>query len=221
MENVYVLNFGDELSHHGIKGMKWGVRRYQNADGSLTAAGKKRRDKLQSKLDKLENKEAPVNSGKTYKKISDMSDEELADYVTRKTTEKMAYTLQNDINKLNPKKVSAGQQFANNLKNQVLGPAAMEAGKKLLTGLANKAVDNALGTKDNEAAKLKKQAELAGYQKTILETNRLMNKTLNNLDIKIKEAELEKKLADVEKTRAEAAAKRAGIKDDKDDKDDD
>ena len=32
----------DELQHWGIKGMKWGVRRYQNADGSLTPAGKKR-----------------------------------------------------------------------------------------------------------------------------------------------------------------------------------
>ena len=30
------------LIHHGIKGQRWGVRRFQNADGSLTAAGKKR-----------------------------------------------------------------------------------------------------------------------------------------------------------------------------------
>ena len=33
----------NELYHWGIKGMKWGVRRYQNSDGSYTAAGKKRR----------------------------------------------------------------------------------------------------------------------------------------------------------------------------------
>ena len=32
----------DYLAHHGTKGMKWGVRRYQNPDGSLTAEGRKR-----------------------------------------------------------------------------------------------------------------------------------------------------------------------------------
>lgn len=32
-----------ELKHHGIKGQKWGIRRYQNEDGSLTEEGKKRR----------------------------------------------------------------------------------------------------------------------------------------------------------------------------------
>ena len=31
-----------ELRHHGIKGMKWGVRRFQNEDGSLTNVGRKR-----------------------------------------------------------------------------------------------------------------------------------------------------------------------------------
>lgn len=37
------------LEHFGVKGMKWGVRRYQNADGTLTEAGKKRLDKYKFK----------------------------------------------------------------------------------------------------------------------------------------------------------------------------
>ena len=35
--------YSDELCHYGIRGMRWGIRRYQNKDGSLTAAGKKRK----------------------------------------------------------------------------------------------------------------------------------------------------------------------------------
>lgn len=37
-----VMTMSNEIQHHGIKGQKWGVRRFQNDDGSLTAAGRKR-----------------------------------------------------------------------------------------------------------------------------------------------------------------------------------
>ena len=89
----------DELKHYGIKGMKWGVRRFQNSDGSLTADGKKRYSG-----DNLKDIQKQVNQGKNVvdgvkktrtkaaekqheKKIksdlSQMSDKELRDIVNR------------------------------------------------------------------------------------------------------------------------------------------
>ena len=61
-----------ELYHYGIKGQKWGVRRYQNKDGSLTAAGKKRRssydevrnmstDELRQKVRRLNNEQRYID----------------------------------------------------------------------------------------------------------------------------------------------------------------
>lgn len=56
------------ISHHGILGMKWGVRRYQNKDGSLTEAGKKRRaNKLYKTLNERDQKEVE----KVKKEISE------------------------------------------------------------------------------------------------------------------------------------------------------
>ena len=43
----------NELYHHGVKGQRWGVRRYQNTDGSLTLAGKKRALKMQNDYTKF------------------------------------------------------------------------------------------------------------------------------------------------------------------------
>lgn len=61
----------DELYHWGIKGMKWGVRRYQNKDGTLTAAGKKHRksedlssmsnEELRKKVNRMNNEQRYID----------------------------------------------------------------------------------------------------------------------------------------------------------------
>ena len=68
-----------ELTHHGILGQKWGVRRYQNADGTLTSQGKKRysakevveaRKKInteKNKLNQLEKRKTEIESDAEYR----------------------------------------------------------------------------------------------------------------------------------------------------------
>lgn len=57
----------NQLYHHGIKGMKWGVRRYRNEDGSLTNAGKKR----YAEKEPVHEDYAKVHDNKSVKSMSD------------------------------------------------------------------------------------------------------------------------------------------------------
>ena len=88
-----------DLRHHGIKGQKWGVRRFQNADGSLTAAGRKRygTDDFKDALDKVNKADSLIKTAKKFREeidhkaytdkiktdLSKMSDKELQQVVNR------------------------------------------------------------------------------------------------------------------------------------------
>lgn len=86
-----------ELYHHGILGMKWGVRRYQNKDGSLTAAGRKR----YSTEERIENAKAKYTGRRkiadaNYRKASS----EYKDRLSGRSTDSILNDYTNDDKKL-------------------------------------------------------------------------------------------------------------------------
>ena len=72
MDSNYILIPNGDLYHWGIKGQKWGIRRYQTKDGSLTPAGKKRYDKDMAKI-KAETKKLKAQQ-RTDKKLSKLEE---------------------------------------------------------------------------------------------------------------------------------------------------
>lgn len=139
------------LEHHGVKGMKWGVRRYQNKDGSLTPAGKKRAAKLKEEYTSLTGKRmvrskassTPKKTEETKpktKSVKEMSDAELQATVNR-------LNLEQRYSQLNPKQVSAGKKFADHIFKQVLVPVATDVAKNALRDYATNTLKKAATSK--------------------------------------------------------------------------
>lgn len=182
--NMWTYNYTTELWHHGVMGMKWGIRRYQNPDGSLTTAGKirygnknrleasvnKKAAKLQRKYNDLTGKSIRQNNAakdKTEeearkkdsksKSISEMSSEELQAAINRINLEK---TYLQAMESVNPRKVSRGQKFIDSFKDQAvnsISKGAAEALGDVVKGALTKSLKKSLGLSDSSKDNKKKK----------------------------------------------------------------
>ena len=152
MENNY-------LEHYGIMGMKWGIRRYQYKDGTLTPLGRKRLKKLERERSKLtSNSKRPDEKTPAKKSVKDLSDEELRSMINRLQMEKQLTELTKQPETKKGKSVvgqilsKSGQAAASTLTTAAfayLGKQAIKkmAGEKVYKEMFNIKYDNK-GKKD-------------------------------------------------------------------------
>lgn len=124
------------IYHHGVKGMKWGVRKKPVSTGKHPV--------------KKVSKKTPSMMKKAYegdkKSVHSASDDELTAYAKRMELEKRVLTLQAEMTKLtaSPKKVSAGRQFVDSLWKNGVQPGINDAVKQTTTQIAKSLVDSAM-----------------------------------------------------------------------------
>lgn len=124
----------NELIHWGVKGMKWGVRRYQNKDGSLTPAGKKRLSRIDKKAERDNWSEDATSAAKIKtKRVRQMSNAEL-----KKLNERMR--LENEYRNLSKQRTSAGKKLV----NEILAGAAKDTAKSYVSKYMKQGVDVAV-----------------------------------------------------------------------------
>ena len=115
----------NELYHHGVKGMKWGVRK--TPVRSSSGATRKRKSNTLSlfKKKKTTRKVSSANSSPAQtKSIKDMSDDEL-----RKKVERVR--LEQQYQQLDPKTVSRGKRITKRVMDDIIVPAAVDIGKQV------------------------------------------------------------------------------------------
>lgn len=143
----YVLHNG-ELYHSGIKGMKWGVRRYQNKDGSLTPEGRKRYNK--------ESGESKTETDATKKRsVKKMSDDELKKRIERLKLEQEVKKLESQTTARGKAFVmdvleASGKNIATQLTTYAMGTAVNAVAKKAGVKNGTKTVKDAAGAETIE-----------------------------------------------------------------------